>query len=53
MKELVFGSRVSPPSLETLSKTMLASLPGYVNRIRAAWSVGVISALRPFSNVTP
>ena len=46
-------SRVRPPALLTLSKMRLASAPGNVNRISAAWSVGAISDFSPLSNVTP
>ena len=38
--------------LSTLSNTRLDESPGNVKRISAAWSVGAISVLMPFSNVT-
>ena len=46
------GSSFRPPLLLTLSKITLWSAPGKVKRKSAAWSVGAISARRPFANVT-
>lgn len=53
VKEEPSLSSVSPASSVTLSKITLASSPGKVKRIIAAWSVGAISAFTPFSNRTP
>ena len=46
-------SIVMPAWLLTLSKIRLELSPVNVNRKIAAWSVGAISVLIPFSNVTP
>ncbi len=53
LKDLPSGSSVRPPRFLTLSRTTLALSVGKVKRIIAAWSVGVTSAFRPFSKVTP
>jgi hypothetical protein len=45
-------SSVRPPALLTLSKISLALAPGKVKRNIAAWSVGAISVLSPFSKFT-